>query len=218
MRSSNLKWVETNLTTCHFFAMLRTKYFLSQFTLVHKIRLKILGIVIIAIAAAGVSQSWNAWKTYQQEGDANYTQLQNLLKARRYKEADQETTRMMLVVARREKEGWLDTKAIGSFPCQDLRTIDQLWVQNSNGRFGFSVQRQVYNQVGKDLVKFADQVEWRVYGAWKNYDELIDEEIEKAPQAHLPIESFIWELASPLGIWAGVEWGTLFSRVESCKI
>ncbi len=71
------------------------------------------------------------------------------------------------------KEGWLDTKAIGSLPCQDLRTIDQPWVQNSNGRFGFSVQKEIYNQVGKDIDKFADQVEWLVNGNLKSYDELI---------------------------------------------
>ncbi len=228
--------METNLTISQLFLLhFGCRYFLIHLTVVNKTRLDTIKVLAGVLFAIGViPQACSGWKPDQKEEsnmtntparvslasevDANYTQLQNLLTARRYKEADQETTRMMLFVARREEEGWLDTKAIGSFPCQDLRTIDQLWVQNSNGRFGFSVQRQVYNQVGKDLVKFADQVEWRVYGAWKNYDELMDEEIEKAPQAHLPIESFIWELASPLGIWAGVEWGTLFSRVETCKM
>ena len=119
------------------------------------------------------------------EVGADYTQLQNLLKARKYKEADQETNRMMLYVARREKEGWLDTKDMENFPCQDLRTIDQLWVKNSNGRFGFSVQRQIYNQVGKDWLKWGDQVEWRVNGNWKGYDEMMIWDI-RAPQAHLP--------------------------------
>lgn len=144
------------------------------------------------------------------EVDANYTTLQNLLKARKYKEADQETNRMMLFVARREKEGWLDTKAIGNFPCQDLRTIDQLWVQNSNGRFGFSAQKEIYNQVGKDWMKLADQVEWSVNGNWKNYDEIIWE--VRAPPGHLP---------GPVngrvgGGVVGVE--SVFSRVETCKM
>ena len=31
-----------------------------------------------------------------------------------------------------------------NFPCDDLRTIDQLWVHYSNGKFGFSVQKKIY--------------------------------------------------------------------------
>jgi hypothetical protein len=160
--------------------------------------IRVLAVVFVAIAVitqacssqkadqreeSNTSKS-QAWVSLASEVDADHTQLQNLLKARRYKEADQETNRIMLFVARREKEGWLDTKAIDSFPCQDLRTIDQLWVQNSNGRFGFSVQKQVYNQVGKDFGKFSDQVKWRVNGNWKGYNEMIWE--VGAPLGHLP--------------------------------
>lgn len=118
------------------------------------------------------------------EVGANYTRLQDLLVARKYKEADQETARLMLWVACREKEGWLDTESINEFPCQDLRTIDQLWVQNSNGRFGFSVQKEIYNQIGKNWVKFADQVEWSVAGKTKGYEQLMFE--MRAPKGHLP--------------------------------
>lgn len=142
------------------------------------------------------------------EVDENYTTLQNLLKERRYKEADQETNRMMLFVARRVKEGWLDTKAIDSFPCKDLLTINQLWAQNSNGRFGFGIQGQVYNQVGNDLVKFDDRVEWRVNGNWKSYDELIWE--IRAPKAHLPYLRLGWK---QLGGWFFSE-----PRLAKCNI
>ncbi|NMF67536.1 GUN4 domain-containing protein, partial [Brasilonema octagenarum] len=67
----------------------------------------------------------------------NYTQLRDLLAAGNWKQADEETARVMLAVAGREKQGWLDVKHIDNFPCLDLRTIDQLWVKYSNGRFGF---------------------------------------------------------------------------------
>ena len=118
------------------------------------------------------------------EVGADYTNLRDLLVARKYKEADQETARIMLWVACREKEGWLDEESINKFPCSDLRTIDQLWVQNSNGRFGFSVQKEIYNQVGKDFVKFADQVEWKVGENWKSYDQLMFE--MRSPRGHIP--------------------------------
>jgi hypothetical protein len=78
----------------------------------------------------------------------DYRTLREFLKARKWKEADEETRRVMLAVAKREKEGWLDYNSIVNFPCADLRTIDQLWVKYSNGKFGFSVQKKIYQGLG----------------------------------------------------------------------
>ncbi|WP_449420818.1 protein kinase domain-containing protein [Phormidium nigroviride] len=78
----------------------------------------------------------------------DYINLRNLLAAGKWKEADEETARVMLKVAGREKEGWLDSSSIDKFPCEDLRTIDQLWVEYSDGRFGFSVQKRIYQSLG----------------------------------------------------------------------
>ncbi len=149
------------------------------------------------------------------EVGADYTKLRDLLVARKYQEANQETAHIMLWVACREKEGWFDYNSINEFPCQDLRTIDQLWAQNSNGRFGFIVQKEIYNQVGKDFGKFADQVEWMVGGKWKNYEQLMFE--MRAPRGHLPG----WGgLGRSSGGWHFVAggWLYLFSRVETCKM
>ena len=122
----------------------------------------------------------------------DYTNLRNLLAAKKWQEADEETMRVMLKVAGREKAGWLDTESIDKFPCEDLRTIDQLWVKFSNGRFGFSVQKRIYQSLGGTR-KFKVKV-WEAYGdrvGWiKNnsftiyYNELTFSEI--APEAHLP--------------------------------
>ena len=35
-----------------------------------------------------------------------------------------------------------------NFPCQDLGTIDKLWVEYSDGKFGFSVQKKIYQDLG----------------------------------------------------------------------
>jgi len=64
---------------------------------------------------------------------------------------------VMLKGAGREEKGWLNIKDIEKFPCEDLRTIDQLWVEYSNGSFGFSVQKRIYRSVGElwnIIVKF----------------------------------------------------------------
>ncbi|MFM6200403.1 MAG: GUN4 domain-containing protein, partial [Dolichospermum sp.] len=66
----------------------------------------------------------------------DYRKLRDYLAQGKWKEADEETRRVMLAVAKREKEGWLDDKSIDNFHCADLRTIDQLWVKYSDGKFG----------------------------------------------------------------------------------
>ena len=121
----------------------------------------------------------------------DYRKLRDLLAAGKWKEADEETKRVMLKVGGREKEGWLDNSSIDKFPCEDLRTIDQLWVKYSNGRFGFSVQKRIYQSLGgtRELDRkiwdaFGDRVGWCVNRNWLRYDELKFN--TKAPEGHLP--------------------------------
>ncbi|MDE5110478.1 MAG: GUN4 domain-containing protein, partial [Trichodesmium sp. St7_bin2_1] len=78
----------------------------------------------------------------------DYTKLRNLLVAKNWKEADLETGKRMLEVAGRESQGWLFSEDVENFPCQDLGTIDKLWVKYSGGKFGFSVQKQIYQDLG----------------------------------------------------------------------
>ncbi len=125
----------------------------------------------------------------------DYRNLRDLLAAGKWKEADEETLRVMLAVAKREKEGWLDINSIDNFPCEDLRTIDKLWVKYSNGRFGFSVQKRIYQSLGgtreynpEIWQAFGDKVGWRKGGKWLYYKDIYD---IKAPEAHLPI-FLIW--------------------------
>ncbi|MBD2360169.1 GUN4 domain-containing protein [Anabaena minutissima FACHB-250] len=77
-----------------------------------------------------------------------YAQLAYYLAAGMWQEADEETYKVMLEVAGREKQRYLELEDIRQFPCEDLRIIDQLWVNYSNGHFGFSVQKEIYLSVG----------------------------------------------------------------------
>jgi serine/threonine protein kinase len=122
----------------------------------------------------------------------DYGQLDRLLASRKWKEADLETANKMLEVAGRTSEGWLRVEDIDQFPCEDLRTIDQLWVKYSNGLFGFSVQKRIYQSLGgtrkydsKIWEAFGDRVGWRVNSKWLSYD---DQKFNtKAPEGHLPL-------------------------------
>ena len=87
---------------------------------------------------------------------------------------------MMLWVAgeKAEQRGYLEVEDIKQFPCTDLKTIDRLWVNYSNGKFGFSVQKQMWQKCGRpmtyndDWEKFGHRVGWRKNGEWLNYSDL----------------------------------------------
>ncbi|BAY48112.1 GUN4 domain-containing protein [Scytonema sp. HK-05] len=144
----------------------------------------------------------------EQRWHVDYTRLENLLKAGQWKEADQETLAVMLKTAGREKEGWLDIESIQNFPRKDLHTIDQLWVEYSDGHFGFSVQKRISESVGKDYEKFGDRVGWGkgmwLNKKWLDYNEIIFS--LDAPEGHLPVGvvygsgSWFWGLDATLGV------------------
>jgi hypothetical protein len=79
------------------------------------------------------------------------TKLEEFLKNKQWREADEQTCQLMLEVSGREKEGWIDLDSIKKFPWEDLQTIDQLWVHHSDGLYGFSVQKQIYVECGGKL-------------------------------------------------------------------
>jgi hypothetical protein len=152
-----------------------------------------------------------------------FTQLETYLKNGQWREADEETARLMLLIAKREDEGWLDEESAENFPCEELRTIDKLWVDNSGSKFGFSVQKKVWLDCGGvpgeydyDVYKkFADEVGWRRGGDWLSYDELTFL-LDGSKHAHLP--SPWWRVVGRTpggGVGRRVWWRvSLFSRSD----
>ncbi len=103
------------------------------------------------------------------EVGADYTELASSLSKKNFMLADDKTARIMLWIARREKEGWLREEDINNLPCRDLCTIDQLWLASSSGKFGFSVQKQIWIECGGELLesdfetitKFLERLDWK---------------------------------------------------------
>ena len=152
------------------------------------------------------------------EKGVDYRRLRDLLKACEWKDADYETDRCMLKAAGQEERGWLLEKEIDNFPCTDLRTIDRLWVKYSNGRFGCSVQKRIYQELGgtreydeKIWDAFGDRVGWRQGGEWLDYDDLRwDKNCGVTPLGHLPAlgPTFAGSLVSGFGLFGPRWWGT----------
>ena len=111
-----------------------------------------------------------------------YSQLQEYLKAGKFKEADQETSRVILDAVNRSRDD-LTPNDMKQLPCTILQVIDKLWRDYSNDRFGLSIQLSLYMEVGGSidtlraqnmgiLEKYGDRVAWRKNGKWEggNYD------------------------------------------------
>ncbi|MEM1171767.1 MAG: GUN4 domain-containing protein [Cyanobacteria bacterium P01_H01_bin.35] len=106
----------------------------------------------------------------------DYTNLKKLLSEGKWREADEETARCLLQVAGRQEESWLRVEDIEKFPCTDLGTIDQLWIKYSNGKFGFSVQKEILGGTRKYNEEvwqaFGNKVGWFQGGKWLYYFDL----------------------------------------------
>jgi hypothetical protein len=149
----------------------------------------------------------------------DYIQLKKLLERGNWKEADEETARLMLCVVGREKEGYFDDiSQIDKVPGEVLRTIDSLWVNYSNARFGLSVQKRIYQSLGgtreynrKIWEQFGQSVGWRRDNKWLLYVYL-DFSLN-APEGCYPAQ--VLRVYEAGGVWVVDEFSAaLLSRSE----
>ena len=97
-----------------------------------------------------------------------YAKLEALLKAGEWREADEETYRLMIKAVGKEDGQIFSLEDLENFPCEDLLTIDRLWVEASNGHFGFSVQKKIWQECGSPMNSGKDWDRFCVKVGWKN--------------------------------------------------
>jgi hypothetical protein len=131
--------------------------------------------------------------------------LEQLLQAGQWQQADRYTWQMMLTIALQLEQEYLAQAivrrnllmVVGAtpraylteadlimFPCAELSKINQLWCQYSDSQFGFSAQRQIWQQSGGDYLSVGDRLGWRINGIWQEYEQLVFD--HTAPPGHLP--------------------------------
>ncbi|MDJ0734743.1 MAG: serine/threonine-protein kinase [Nostocaceae cyanobacterium] len=148
------------------------------------------------------------------ERDIDYTKLRDLLKAKKWQEADRETYLVMMKAVGKKYGDLFYSDELLNFPSTDLRTIDNLWVKYSNGHFGFSVQKQIYLEVGgipdgnyDDEVweKFGDRVGWRMKNGWIGSDNVTYD--TESPRGHLPRcdDDFDFRPDRDSGLWTDLD-------------
>lgn len=112
-----------------------------------------------------------------------YKKLQNHLENGEWSDADLETIHLILDISGESELEDLTPSEIEQFPCNALKTIDRLWREYSEGRFGFLTQLELYQSIGGNLTstirqdrslveKWGDKVGWRSNGKWLKCSEL----------------------------------------------
>lgn len=119
----------------------------------------------------------------------DYRRLQALLREQKWRKADEETYEIILKKVNRVKEGYLDYKATDRLPCNLLKDLDRLWTKYSQGKFGFSVQRKIWQELGEKIdyrieCLLAERLGWRIERHWLGYDQLTFS--LSAPRGHFP--------------------------------
>jgi GUN4-like/ARM-like repeat domain, GUN4-N terminal len=124
------------------------------------------------------------------ERGVDYRPLQALLAKQEFQAADRLTLEKMceLAGATAVQRKWLYFTEVESFPITDLRTINLLWIVHSEGKFGFSVQRDLWLSAGKNWEKLWYQIGWKTGNNWTRYPQEFTWSLE-APKGHLPLSN-----------------------------
>jgi hypothetical protein len=141
-----------------------------------------------------------------------YMELANHLGAGRWKEADEETTKLLMEQEQSSLYSavWVNlpsevtpheifsvpaqriSEYCRSIPCENLQIVDHLWTHFSAGRFGLHAQLKVAWENGiqdiNDIEKLGDLLGWRENNYWIYYEDLTFD--INAPMGHLPVDWF----------------------------
>jgi len=132
-------------------------------------------------------------ETSESDLGLDFSKLRSLLEEQDFKAADAETRSLLIKMAGDAaiKRGWVYFAEVKTIPEKDMDTLETLWQENSNGKFGFVQQRKIWRQVRGQFDKFAEKVSWFT-DTWKNRnwpDEFIYN--VEAPVGHLPLTNCI---------------------------
>ena len=157
------------------------------------------------VVTSATAYSHTSSKDFTEVVSGHYQKLDELLQARKWKEADLETAKIIYVISHKELPetslyriyltDYFCSEHIKVLPRKDLNNINKLWLKYSNGRFGFSVQKRIWKRLGggSDTAynseeiqeKFGDEVGWRKEEDWVYYSDI--HYSRTAPSGHLPI-------------------------------
>ncbi|HEY9615039.1 MAG TPA: GUN4 N-terminal ARM-like repeat domain-containing protein [Allocoleopsis sp.] len=124
------------------------------------------------------------------EGGIDYRPLQQLLVKQDFLAADRHTLEKLCELAgpAAVQRKWLYFSEVESFPSTDLQTINTLWFIHSQGKFGFSVQRDLWLSLNKNWEKLWEKIGWKTGNSWTRYPGEFTWNLS-APVGHLPLSN-----------------------------
>ncbi|MUL37487.1 GUN4 domain-containing protein [Gloeocapsopsis dulcis] len=124
------------------------------------------------------------------EQGMDYTSLQKLLAEQDFQAADRLTLQKLCELAGSTamQRKWLYFTDVENFTSTDLQTVNQLWLIHSEGKFGFSVQREIWLAVGKNWEKLWSKIGWKSGNNWTRYPDEFTWNLN-APRGHLPLSN-----------------------------
>lgn len=119
-------------------------------------------------------------------GSVSLEVLRGHLAGGEWEQADNETRRLLCELAGEGavQRKWIYFSEVQFIPTTDLLAIDALWREHSGGRFGFSVQRRLWNLRGRQWKPLFLDIGW-TFGPNSTYKKF-------------PLD-FTWDLSAPTG-------------------
>jgi GUN4-like/NACHT domain len=160
---------------------------------------------------------------------ARYQKLETFMQEGKWREADIENYRLMIQTCGKDYGENFTRRDLETFPCWDLLRLDGLWVQYSGGKFGFSVQKPIWESCGSpkgyDLtddeyaqwLAYATRCGWYADGDFLSYDALKKNPL-LSPAGEFPGASFSCRRISGFVVVLGGGGGWLCSRAETCGL
>lgn len=126
------------------------------------------------------------------ESNIDYSHLQIKLAHQDFLEADKLTMQKLceLVGEAATQRKWLYFSEVDSIPIPDLKIINTMWLVYSEGKFGYSVQREIWLGVGQNWEKFLPKIGWKNGNTWSRYPDQFTWNLS-APKGHLPLSNLL---------------------------
>ena len=131
------------------------------------------------------------------EKGIDYVPLATLLATGDFEAADQFTRDNLIKIGGPDsvKRGFVYWSEVRKLPSTDLATMERLWLLFSNGNFGYSVQKRVWDVENGNFDNYIRRIGWTKIDngnerklRWFGKSEFIYD-VEKAPKGHLPLTS-----------------------------
>ncbi len=141
------------------------------------------------------------------QNQIDYHPLQILLAEQDFQAADQLTLQKLCELAGdgAVQRKWVYFTEVEQFPAIDLQTINALWLVHSDGKFGFSVQRELWLSVGKNWDKLWPKIGWKDGINWTRYPGGFTWDLT-APKGHLPLSNQLRGVRSFASLMAHPAW------------